>query len=208
MELLNIPFSRDKVAEVFKNRFGLTYANSMTRLIQFKNGKIAWLYSSATGQEKALCTGKNEYRLLSCDEDIPPHHNIGRDEYFYINKSIYQCRSQIKNQLLIKKISQVLRAEDAQKILKLKETPAAYKIVQPDGSISNIIWKKNGNKTTVHVFALLEANCSCPPNCQCIPLEYAEEINIGKQRWMYHTEKGLPILRELIKEEFWRKLSR
>ena len=94
------------------------------------------------------------------------------------------------------------------KILKLKETPAAYKIVQPDGSISNIIWKKNGNKTTVHVFALLEANCSCPPNCQCIPLEYAEEINIGKQRWMYHTEKGLPILRELIKEEFWRKLSR
>lgn len=155
MELLNIPFSRDKVAEVFKNRFGLTYANSMTRLIQFKNGKIAWLYSSAAGQEKALCTGKNEYRLLSCDEDVPPHRNIGRDEYFYINKSIYQCRSQIKNQLLIKKISQVLRAEDAQKILKLKETPAAYKIVQPDGSISNIIWKKKRKQKNCPCFRLV-----------------------------------------------------
>lgn len=207
MELLNIPFSRDRVAEVFKQRFKLAYANSMTKLIQFKDGKIAWLYSSATGPEKALCTGKNEYRLLSADEEVPPHRNIGRDEYFYLGKNIYQCRSQIKNQLLIKKVSQILRAEDAKKILKCQGIPAAYKIVQPDGSVSNIIWKDAESKNSTHVFALLEAQRSRPKNCRCIPLEYAEEINIGKQRWMYHTEKGLPILRELIKEEFWRKLS-
>ncbi len=208
MEQLNIPFSREKAAEVFKSRFGLAYANSMTRLIQFPDDRIAWLYSSLTGTEKALCTGKNEYRLLSGNEDVPLHRNIGRNEYFHIGKNIYQYRSQIKNQLLIKKISQILRAEDAQKILKLKEMPTAYKIVQPDGSVSNIIWKKDENRKSVHVFALLEANCSCPSDCAYIPLKYAEEINIGKQRWMYHTEKGLPILRELIKEEFWRKLSR
>lgn len=208
MELLNIPFSRDRVAEVFKNRFGLAYANSMTRLIQFPDGRLAWLYSSATGSEKAICTGKNEYRLLSADEKVPLHRNIGRDEYFYIGKNIYQCRSQIKNQLLIKKVSQILRATEARKILKHKEIPAAYKIVQPDGSVSNIIWKNAENKNSAYVFALLETQCSLPKNCNCIPLKYAEEINIGKQRWMYHTEKGLPILRELIKEEFWRKLSR
>lgn len=208
MEQLNIPFSRERAAKIFKDRFGLSYANSLTRLIQFTNGRIAWLYSSATGQEKALCTDKNEYRLLSADENVPPHRNIGRDEYFYIGKNIYQCRGLIKNQLLIKKISQILRAEDARKILKIKEMPAAYKIVQPDGSISNIVWKKTGAKKSDCIFAFLEENCSYDKNCQCIPMEYAEEVPVQNRQWMYHTEKGLPILRELTKEEFWRKLSR
>lgn len=204
---LNIPFSREKVAEVFKSQFGLAYANSMTKLILFQNGKLAWFYSAISGSKKAICLGKNQFRLLKTGETLPPYRVIGKDEYFYIGKNIYQCRSLIKNQMLIKKISDVLRAEEARMIMKSEKEPDAYKIIQPDGSVSNIIWKTSPNENAAFVFAFLEGDCRYNKKCRLIPLEYAEEITIGEHRWMYHTEKGLPILRELVRDMFWQRLS-
>ena len=164
MNLLNIPFSREKVAKVFKERFGLAYANSMTKLILFQNGKLAWFYSAASGPQKAICLGKDQFRLLKTDEKLPSYRVIGKDEYFYIGKNIYQCRCFIKNQMLIKKVSEVLRAEDARMIMKSEKEPNAYKIIQTDGSVSNIIWKISPNENAAFVFAFLEG-CGI---CLCI----------------------------------------
>ena len=207
MNLLNIPFSREKVAKVFKERFGLAYANSMTKLILFQNGKLAWFYSAASGPQKAICLGKDQFRLLKADEKLPSYRVIGKDEYFYIGKNIYQCRCFIKNQMLIKKVSEVLRAEEARMIMKTEKEPEAYKIIQTDGSVSNIIWKTSPNENAAFVFAFLEGDCRYNKKCRLIPLEYTEEVTIGKHRWMYHTEKGLPILRELVRDMFWQRLS-
>ena len=109
--------------------------------------------------------------------------------------------------MLIKKISDVLRAEEARMIMKTEKEPEAYKIIQPDGSVSNIIWKTSPNENAAFVFAFLEGDCRYNKKCRLIPLEYTEEVTIGKHRWMYHTEKGLPILRELVRDMFWQRLS-
>ena len=207
MATLSIPLSRSKIAQIFKEEFSLPYANSFTKLIQFDNGKIAWLYSSPHNAQRALYYSKENYHCLRIDENLPNYKIINRDDYFTFNGNLYRCSSKSPSQLLICSVKQILKAEEAKKITKNKTEFSCYKVTDKQGSIVNLAWISEDKKARVLVFQQEKFDFK---NKSVTPMEFAEEVKISLDenerptRWMYHTEKGSPILRELSGLTPWR----